>query len=134
MIPDIRSHGASARSDKPTGRSIPNHPAALLLSAEVALSQGGSAGSDKPADRTIPNDPDALLLTAEVAFLLGLSPRTLEAWRLRGGGPPFVAVTPKAVRYRRCDLKAWIEARVRTSTSDPGGRAAAAGDGGHGRC
>ncbi len=99
------------------------------------VDEGTPAASEheEPAGRPIPDHPDALLLTAEVAFLLGLSPRTLEALRLKGGGPPFVAVTPKAVRYRRCDLEAWIEARVRTSTSDPGGRAATGGDGGHGR-
>lgn len=79
------------------------------------------AASSNPAGRPIPDHPDALLLTPEVAFLLGLSPRTLEALRLRGGGPPFVAVTPKAIRYRRRDLEAWIDARIRTSTSDPGG-------------
>lgn len=75
---------------------------------------------DAPAGRPLPDHPDALLLTAEAAFLLGLSPRTLEALRLRGGGPPFIAVTPKAVRYRRRDLGAWIAARRRVSTADPG--------------
>ncbi len=76
--------------------------------------------SEKPAGRPIPAHPDALLFTAEAGFLLGLSPRTLEALRLRGGGPPFVAVTPKAIRYKRQDIAAWITARRRVSTSDPG--------------
>ena len=75
---------------------------------------------EEPAGRPIPEHPDALLVTTEAAFLLGLSHRTLEALRLRGGGPPFVVVTPKAIRYRRCDIDAFIEARRRTSTSDPG--------------
>ena len=75
---------------------------------------------EQPAGRPIPEHPDALLFTAEAALLLGLSPRTLEAFRLRGGGPPFIAVTPKAVRYRRRDLEDWITARLRVSTSDPG--------------
>ena len=75
---------------------------------------------EEPAGRPIPRHPDALLFTAEAAFLLGLSPRTLEALRLRGNGPPFLALTPKAVRYHRGDLEKWIEARRRVSTSDPG--------------
>ena len=88
---------------------------------------GPSPQFEQPAGRTIPEHPDALLFTAEAAFLLGLSPRTLEALRLRGGGPPFVAVTPKAVRYRHRDIEAWIAERRRVSTSDPGptGRASA---------
>ncbi len=83
---------------------------------------------EEPAGRPIPKHPDALLFTAEAAFLLGLSARTLEALRLRGGGPPFVAVTPKAIRYKRCDLEDWIAARRRVSTSDPGPAGSAATD------
>ena len=75
---------------------------------------------EEPAGRPIPNHPDALLFTTEAAFLLGLSPRTLEALRLRGGGPIFIALTPKAVRYHREDLENWIAGRRRMSTSDPG--------------
>lgn len=74
---------------------------------------------EEPSGRPIPTNPDALLFTAEAAFLLGLSVRTLEALRLRGGGPPFISVTPKAVRYSRCDLDEWIAIRRRVSTSDP---------------
>ncbi len=73
---------------------------------------------EAPAGRPIPAHPDALLFTAEAAYLLGLSPRTLEALRLRGGGPPFVAVTPKAVRYRPRDIEAWITEHMRVSTSE----------------
>ncbi len=79
-----------------------------------------AAPLEEPGGRPIPEHPDALLYTVEAAFLLGLSPRTLEALRLRGGGPPYIQVTPKAVRYRRRDLDAWLDARQRVSTSDPG--------------
>ena len=78
------------------------------------------ASAEQPAGRPIPEHADALLFTAEAAFLAGLEPRTLEAKRLRGGGPPFVRISTRAVRYRRADLKAWIESRIVTSTSDPG--------------
>jgi len=75
---------------------------------------------EEPGGRPIPEHPDALIRTAEAAFLLGLSSRTLETLRLRGGGPAFIAVTRKAVRYRRGDIDAWIADRRRVSTSDPG--------------
>ncbi len=90
-----------------------------MTSCRVKLAEPRPVG-EQPAGRPIPEHPDALLHTAEAALLLGLSPRTLEAFRLRGGGPPYIAVTPKAVRYRRGDLEAWIAARRRVSTSDPG--------------
>ncbi len=79
-----------------------------------------AAPLEEPGGRPLPEHPGALLYTVEAAFLLGLSPRTLEALRLRGGGPPYIQVTPKAVRYRRRDLDAWLDARQRKSTSDPG--------------
>ena len=77
-----------------------------------------AAPLEEPGKRPLPRHPDALLFTAEAAFLLGLSARTLESLRLRGGSPPYIQVTPKAVRYRRRDLNTWIAARARKSTSD----------------
>jgi predicted DNA-binding transcriptional regulator AlpA len=56
----------------------------------------------------------------EAAKFLDLKPRTMEVWRYEGGAPPFVRVSSRCVRYRPADLDAWVEARVRTSTSDPG--------------
>ena len=90
-----------------------------MTTCRVKLAEPRPVG-EQPAGRPIPEHPDALLFTAEAALLLGLSPRTLEAFRLRGGGPPYIAVTPKAVRYRRRDLEDWITPRPRVSTSDPG--------------
>ena len=62
----------------------------------------------------------ALLTTAESAVVVGLSPRTLESLRVRGGGPMYFQVTPRAIRYRRNDLDAWLAIRRRSSTADPG--------------
>lgn len=61
--------------------------------------------------------PDKILNTVEAADYLGLQPSTLEAWRCRGGGPCFVKMG-KAVRYRREHLDRFLNARVRTSTSE----------------
>lgn len=60
-----------------------------------------------------------MLKTDEVAEMLGVAPRTLEDWRCRGGGPPYVSVSRRCVRYRLRDVETWLEARNRTSTSAP---------------
>ena len=65
------------------------------------------------------HDP-ALLTEADAAKLLAFTPRFLQARRIRGNGPPFVRISSRAIRYRRSDLLAWIEDRVRTSTADAG--------------
>ncbi len=86
--------------------------------------------TDGPAGRPIPRDPDALLYTSEAAFLTALSPRTLEALRVRGGGPKYFSLCRgrRAIRYRRSDVTEWIEAHRRKSTSDPGPTGEAAPD------
>lgn len=43
--------------------------------------------------RESPNEISRLLTPAEAARLLGYRPRSLEALRQRGGGPPFVHLT-----------------------------------------
>ena len=49
----------------------------------------------------------SMLTTTEAASLLGLSRRTLEAFRLRREGPLPVKLGRRAVRYRVEDLEAW---------------------------
>ncbi|MGH7122115.1 MAG: helix-turn-helix transcriptional regulator [Acetobacteraceae bacterium] len=85
--------------------------------ARVALETGSA--DPEPAGRPIPRDPDALLFGAEMAYLLGLSVRTLEGLRLRGGGPPYIKLL-RSVRYRRGDGLAWAAGKLRRSTSDRG--------------
>jgi predicted DNA-binding transcriptional regulator AlpA len=63
---------------------------------------------------------DRLLRQEEAAELLGLSPRTLEAWRVRGGGPRYVSRGRRWVRYRPSDLAEWLDAHTRRHTSDDG--------------
>ncbi len=70
---------------------------------------------------TILYDPDALLGESETAQMLSVSTRTLQAWRLKGGGPVFVRCG-RAVRYRRKDLVAWMDANVVASTSQVTGQ------------
>lgn len=87
-------------------------------------------------EQTNPTDPDlspvenpgtdwaafwhSLIPESEAAAFLGLTPRCLQGWRYRGGGPPFVKISARCIRYRRSGLRAYADARLRTSTSDPG--------------
>lgn len=66
---------------------------------------------------------DRLLNEAAVAEILGISIRTVQAWRVQGVGPKFVTCG-RARRYRRCDLLAYIEANIVDSTSAIGARVA----------
>lgn len=96
--------------------SVVTHAMETALENENPTSEPVRA--DAPAGRIIPLDPNSLLFQSEAAYLTGASGRTLEAWRLHGGGPPFIALSRRAVRYRRRDLLGWIEARRRRSTSN----------------
>ncbi len=58
-----------------------------------------------------------LLTTRIAAEWLGLSPRTLEALRVRGGGPSYLKLG-RLVRYEPAALEAWIDARRLASTSE----------------
>ena len=60
---------------------------------------------------------NALITEAAAADYLGISIRTIQAWRMRGGGPIFVKLG-KSVRYRPSDIQAWIEAHLASSTSE----------------
>jgi predicted DNA-binding transcriptional regulator AlpA len=60
---------------------------------------------------SLSHDADALLREQDAADFLSLSVRTLQSWRIRMAGPPFVQVG-RAVRYRRRDLVTWIEANT----------------------
>jgi hypothetical protein len=60
-----------------------------------------------------------VLDTRAAAEFLGVSPRTLEGLRVRGGGVPFVKIGG-AVRYRLTTLEAYLQQQERVSTSDPG--------------
>jgi predicted DNA-binding transcriptional regulator AlpA len=68
---------------------------------------------------TVHSERDRLMLEREAAALLGYSPRALQNWRLRGGGPVFVKVSGRSIRYQNSDLMAWIAAKRRARTADP---------------
>ncbi len=60
----------------------------------------------------------ALIDEKVAAAFLGLTERTMQAYRQKGGGCRYIRISSRCLRYRRIDLKLWAEARIRTSTSD----------------
>lgn len=59
---------------------------------------------------TVEEVPDRYLLTTDqAAEYLSISPVTLRTWRCRGGGPAFVKISARSVRYRIADLQAWAD-------------------------
>ena len=74
------------------------------------------------------NETVRYMTTAQAAACLGLSPRTLESYRCRGGGPPYYDLGG-VVRYLLSDLVKWASKRRRRSTSDDGLRRPIPNDG-----
>lgn len=58
---------------------------------------------------------DEFLKQKDVARRWGISPRTLERWRVIGHGPRFMKVGAH-VLYRLCDVKTYEIKRIRTKT------------------
>jgi len=59
-----------------------------------------------------------LINEKEAAEFLGYTVRALQNWRIRGGGPKFVKVSARSVRYRFRDLLTWSESLLVSSTSE----------------
>lgn len=64
-----------------------------------------------------PDLTNRLVNEKEAAQFLGYTVRALQNWRLRGGGPSFVKVSSRSIRYRLSDLGEWVESRIVSSTS-----------------
>ena len=94
--------------------SLEHHPA---RNATAATDHDGGLVHGPPDD---PNFWHALIDEKEAGAFLGLSDRAMQKFRQTGGGPRYVRISSRCLRYRRIDLQTWADSRVRTSTSDPG--------------
>jgi len=63
-------------------------------------------------------EPLPLQCEPQAAEYLGVTPRALQAWRYRGGGPRYVRISARAIWYRQCDLDAWILERLHNEASE----------------
>jgi hypothetical protein len=82
-------------------------------------SQSAPAGGLESGD-----DPDSLVRQEQAALFLGVTPRCLENWRYRGGGPQWIEISTRCIRYRRSDLIQFVKERMRTNTTNCGTDAA----------
>lgn len=80
---------------------------------------GGGADTEREGGRLMNGNGRKYLSTREAAEWLGLSPRTLDRYRVSGDGPAFHRFGGR-VRYLAEDLDDWASARRRLSTSDDG--------------
>lgn len=83
------------------------------------LSAGAGINLEEEGGKEMNGNGRKYLSTREAAEWLGLSPRTLDRYRVSGGGPAFHRFGGR-VRYLAEDLDDWASARRRLSTSDDG--------------
>ena len=104
-----------------TDPAASNQPAALAA-------DGSTPAPDSAPPPKEPISPEefwnSLINEKEAGDFLGLSDRLMQALRQRGGGPRYIVISSRCLRYRRVDLKTWADSRMRSSTSDPGQAAA----------
>lgn len=62
--------------------------------------------------------PGSLLTEDEAAQVLKVSPRTLQAWRAQGLGPPYVQLSSRLIRYRASDLNDLVEVGLHGGSDD----------------
>jgi hypothetical protein len=60
-------------------------------------------------------DDDHHLTQKQLAFRWRISQRTLEAWRWRGDGPPYLKIGGRCI-YRLVDVKSFEASHLRTRT------------------
>ena len=101
-------------------------PIDQLLSHVAAIPTTPAApGADSAPEPNDQKKPDLaywyeLIPEKTAAEFINQKVRTLQGYRYKGGGPPFVRLSARCVKYRRIDLLRWAEAHLRASTSDSG--------------
>ena len=85
-----------------------------------------------PAPREPAPSDDDLLTTTEAAALCGLKRNTLERARCTGLGPSYRRLSARCIRYRRGDVRNWVEATAARNTGEAEAKAKAQASGGKG--
>lgn len=101
----------------------PNEPGRDQISAPPSQAQVLSPDSTEPPDTTAERAADywfGLITEKPAAEFMRMTNRWLQAKRQHGGGPKFIRISQRCIRYRRIDLKAYADRQLRSSTSDHG--------------
>lgn len=62
-------------------------------------------------------DPELHIDEKKAAEFIGISYRTLQGYRVKGGGPEYIKIGKKAVRYKIQDLINWVNSKKKQNTS-----------------
>ena len=101
--------------------SLETNTAADAARIAALAANGGPAGGGGDAEYW-----HGLINEKVAGAFLGLTDRTMQGYRRKGGGPEFIRISSRCLRYTRFKCRVWYEARLRASTSDPGPEANAA--------
>jgi Helix-turn-helix domain len=74
-----------------------------------------TSGGSK-SDKSSPDDLAGMFTPAELAAILKVSVGTLQNWRVKGVGPPYIKLgleNSAPVRYLETDVRRWQDALVR---------------------
>ena len=99
----------------------------MSLEHHPARDNPSAASHDDGLVHGPPDDPNfwhALINEKEAGDFLGLSDRAMQKMRQAGGGPRFIRISSRCIRYTRVLLKSYADSRMRKSTSDSGEAAA----------
>lgn len=61
---------------------------------------------------------EQLLTPEQVSAITGLAEQTLAHYRVSGGGPAYIRISARCIRYREGDLRQWISDRYVSSTTE----------------
>lgn len=118
-VPDSDHGDTLPTSPVVTGNNLPpNEP-----NGDLAVSWPNGATTLTPESTGPPNTNDywfGLITEQDAAAFMKMTTRWFQAKRQHGGGPIFVRISQRCIRYRRIDLKAYAERQLRLSTSDDG--------------
>jgi len=87
----------------------------------LAITSPNGAAALVPYSTGPPNTNDywfGLIPEKAAGDFLGLTVRWMQAKRQRGGGPKFVRISKRCIRYTRYWLKVYADERLNRSTSD----------------
>ena len=94
--------------------------AAVAGAPLISDGDGPSGDCEETGDHDMKNEDSDYLSTRKAAASLGLSPRTLDRYRLSGEGPAYYRFGNRIV-YHRADLESWAAARRVPGPGENGG-------------
>ena len=90
----------------------------MSLEPPAGRSQGGPESEE--AESSALDYWHSLINEGIAADFADLSKRTMQGFRQNGGGPKYIRISARCIRYTRAWLKDWADARSANSTAEYG--------------